>query len=365
MRVVNIVDSAEKINYGIWHAATANAGILAEENIQTELWYPEIDFNGTPHVINIPLPSVDNKTLQNLINKRSLNPQRDIIITHGAWQFPTRWGAWLKKRGFKWIYVPHGMLDPWALRKKRIKKSIYLHLIEKRLAKKADLVKAVSLPESISLQSFFKSSLIRFIPNGVNIYDGELDIQIRQQPRRYLFLSRLHAKKNVIALAAAWTKSRLNNNKDFEFLIAGPDQGELEKLTPYLKQSDNMKYVGSVYDNAKKELLHQCTFYVLPSFSEGLPTALLEAMGYGLIPVITEDCNLPDVFSQNLGVKISTDENNIKSVLEQTACWDMRQVTDTAQKAKQFMSRRYSLQSITEEQVVIFSKLLTAHNSGR
>jgi glycosyltransferase involved in cell wall biosynthesis len=224
------------------------------------------------------------------------------------------------------------------------------------LAKKADLIKAVSRPESISLQAFFSPAKISFIPNGVTV-GQDPDLQSKQPIRRYLFLSRLHAKKNVVALAAAWTRSTLNNDKTCELLIAGPDQGELEKLSPYLRQSTNVKYIGSVYDDQKSELLRQCSFYILPSFSEGLPTALLEAMGYGLIPIITENCNLPEVFSNALGIKITTEEDDIKKELEQTTLWDTQKISSTGMRAKQFVANNYSLEAITNVQVSIFTKL--------
>jgi glycosyltransferase involved in cell wall biosynthesis len=357
VRIINIVDSVGQVNYGIWHAATANAGLLMRQHIKTELWYPETAFVGLPDVAKVPLASISIKKLEEIVVERNLDPKHDIIITHGSWQYPTRWGAWLKQKGFTWVYVPHGMLDPWALRQKRIKKWLYLYLIERRLAKKADLIKAVSFPESISLQALFSPSKINFIPNGVTVQEEALEVQNEEKIRRYLFLSRLHAKKNVVALAAAWIESTLNNDKTCELLIAGPDQGELEKVSPLLEKSTNMKYIGSVYGEQKLELLRKCSFYILPSFSEGLPTALLEAMGYGLIPIITENCNLPEVFTHDLGIKITTDEGNIKKELEQTTLWNTQKISNTGGRAKQFVAKNYSLEAITKIQVSTYTKL--------
>ncbi|OQP50834.1 hypothetical protein A4H97_03135 [Niastella yeongjuensis] len=358
MRIINIVDSVDKINYGIWHAVTANAGLLAEKNINTDLWYPAKPFNSIPEVTNLPLPDLSLSGLKEAMVKRNLNVSEDIIVTHGAWSYATRWGASLKKQGFSWIYVPHGMLEPWPLQQKRIKKALYLHLVEKRLAKNADCIKAVSIPECINLRQFFKPSIIQFIPNGVAYEHARPDFEGRREPLRYLFLSRLHHKKNLVALATAWLQSKLNNNSKVEFIIAGPDEGELEKLTPLLQQSSNMKYIGSIYDENKRQLFKQCTFYVLPSFSEGLPTSLLEAMSYGLVPVITEGCNLPEVFIENLGVKIDTDVNSIMGALDATSRWDVQKVTETGLKGKQFIKEKFSLEAVTNLQIGFYSKLI-------
>jgi glycosyltransferase involved in cell wall biosynthesis len=358
MRIINIIDSVEQINYGIWHAVTVNAALLAEKGIQTELWYPQKQFNVISQVTNVPLESLSLKNAAEQLHKRTLDPQQDIIVTHGSWSYATRWGSFFKKKGFRWIYVPHGMLEPWPLQQKKIKKALYLHLIEKRMAKQADCIKAVSVPESINLKKFFAPESIRFIPNGVAYEPAMPDFKVKQSPVRYLFLSRLHHKKNLVALAAAWLQSGLNNNGAYELLIAGPDEGELQHLTPLLQQSVNMKYIGSVYGEKKKELLTQCMYYVLPSFSEGLPSSLLEAMSYGLMPIVTEGCNLPEVFSQHLGVKINTDIADIAKALQETSVWDVEEVAKKALKGRNFIKDHFSLEAVTDLQTDLFSKLL-------
>lgn len=357
MRVINIVDSVDQINYGIWNAATANAGLLAKKGIHSELWYPKKEFKIITDVTSVPLQALSYNDLLNSITARSLNHDRDIIITHGAWTYATRWGAWLRKKGFTWIYVPHGMLEPWPLQQKRIKKALYLHLFEKRLAKQANLIKAVSVPESTNLQAFFDRSLIRFIPNGVEVESIRSEFSTKPVPFRYLFLSRLHHKKNLIALATAWLQSDLNNNANYELLIAGPDQGELEKLQQLIARSTNMQYVGSVYGEKKMELFRECAFYVLPSFSEGLPTSLLEAMSYGLVPIITEGCNFPDVFSKKLGIKIDTGIKSIAEALNQTGSWELDQLKETGLRARNFIKDHYSLEAVTDMQIDLFTKL--------
>jgi glycosyltransferase involved in cell wall biosynthesis len=358
MRIINIIDSVDQINYGIWHAVTVNAALLAEKGIQTELWYPQKQFIPIDQVTNVPLESLSLKIAAEILHARALDPQQDIIVTHGCWSYATRWGAFFKKKGFKWIYVPHGMLEPWPLQQKKIKKALYLHLIEKKLAKRADSIKAVSVPESINLKKFFVPELICFIPNGVAYEHVIPNFKVKQLPIRYLFLSRLHYKKNLVALASAWLQSGLNNNSAYELLIAGPDEGELQRLTPLLQQSVNMKYIGSVYGEKKKELFTQCMYYVLPSFSEGLPTSLLEAMSYGLVPIVTEGCNLPEVFNLQLGVKINTDIAAIVKALQDTSVWDVERVTKTGLKAKSFIKNNFSLETVTELQMALFSKLL-------
>lgn len=359
MRIINIVDSVDNINYGVWHAAVVNATLLSKHDIETELWYPENAFKSPVGVTGVGLPLLTIKGLKDIVIQRKLNPKKDIIVTHGTWKYPTRWGAWLKKNGYRWIYVPQGMLEPWSMKQKRLKKKVYFNLIEKKLASQADSIRAVSYPESENLKVLMKHSKIKFIPNGVPVEEKKTSTIATETPRRcYLFLSRLHHKKNVVTMAEAWLQSRLANDENCELLIAGPDQGELERLMPLVKQSRNTKYIGSVYDEKKKEIFEKCTFYVLPSFSEGLPSSLLEAMSYGLIPVISEGCNLPEVFTQKLGIKVGTTLQSISNVFDETIKWDAQRIVDTGLKGREFIRCHYSIEAITDLQISLFKELM-------
>lgn len=358
MRVINIVDSAEMINYGVWHAAVSNAEELGKRGIRVELWYPFTDPIKSIHpaVAQVSLPSTAGSTLQKFISERALHPQEDIIVTHGCWQYPTRWGYALEKKGFKWIYVPHGMLEPWSMEQKKWKKRFFFYLFERRKALRAHVVRAVSKVEKANLNDFFPKGKIRFMPNGIKVIG--VDQSFPTEPRRYLFLSRLHAKKNLLALARAWVSSSLNNDEHYQLFFAGPDQGELPGLRQYIQQSNNIIYVGSIYGEQKEELIRSSTFYVLPSFSEGLPSSLLEAMSAGLVPLITEGCNLPEVFTMELGARLSTDWESIKTVLEETATWEKQAILCKSARCKTYIDTHFTLESVTEEQAILFRQLL-------
>lgn len=361
-RIINLIDSVDAINIGIWSSVIVNSSLLPTASVRSELYFPEARFEDkTVNAIQLSETSI--KKLHEVIRNENLNADTDLIITHGLWHYPSRWGYNLKKMGFKWIYVPHGMLEPWPLQQKWLKKKVYFNLIERRLAKHADLIRAVSKPEAKNLARLFPGKRIEFIPNGVKVDKNlpPIDISSRQDCTRYLFLSRLHHKKNILALCEAWVASSLNNKPDFEFIIAGPDQGELEKLQTIIASSGNIKYLGGVFGPEKEALFQRCIFYILPSFSEGLPSALLEAMANGLIPIITEGCNFPDVFENDLGVKVTTDKNSIKEALEQSSSWTNDTIQDKSQRGRALIVDQYSLEAVTEKQMEIYfgAKLLS------
>ena len=70
-------------------------------------------------------------------------------------------------------------------------------------------------------------------------------------------------------------------------------------------------FTGPVFGEAKDALLRSADAFILPSFSEGLPMAVLEAWAYGLPVLMTDHCNLPEGFAANAALRIGTDVESI------------------------------------------------------
>ncbi|MBI3889902.1 MAG: glycosyltransferase family 4 protein [Candidatus Wallbacteria bacterium] len=106
-------------------------------------------------------------------------------------------------------------------------------------------------------------------------------------PRRFAYLGRLEAYKGVHTLLDAWALlARQAPQCHLFFAGAGPERARLEARIRHLDLKDRVHLLGTVADSAA--LLRGCDGLLLPSESEGMSNALLEAMGTGL-PVIASD----------------------------------------------------------------------------
>ena len=76
-------------------------------------------------------------------------------------------------------------------------------------------------------------------------------------------------------------------------------------------------FTGPVFGEAKDALLRSADAFILPSFSEGLPMAVLEAWAYGLPVLMTDHCNLPEGFAANAALRIGTDVASIAEGLRE------------------------------------------------
>ena len=112
---------------------------------------------------------------------------------------------------------------------------------------------------------------------------------------KILFLGWLEEFKGVFELLEA---ARIMRDAKIEFhLVFGGDGAALPKALNFVEQhalKELVSFAGWVDEAAKTSLLKSSQIFVLPSWSEGLPNAMIEAMSAGLACVVTKVGMIPD-----------------------------------------------------------------------
>jgi glycosyltransferase involved in cell wall biosynthesis len=105
----------------------------------------------------------------------------------------------------------------------------------------------------------------------------------------FLMVARILRDKGVVEFIAAG-RELLRKYPSVQVLLAGPFDENPEGLMPAtlheLLAGSGVRYIGSVTD--VRALLADCHVFVLPSYGEGMPRTVLEAMAVGR-PIITTD----------------------------------------------------------------------------
>ena len=364
MRVVNLVDSVDGINFGIWNAALNTSRLLSREfGVETEIWTPSTNSSWDHSAYELSavrmLDSVGRQGCDAVIRTASISPHDTVIVSHGVWQFASRWGYHLAKRDFAWMSVPHGMLEPWPLQQKKFRKLVYRHLFEDRYLAKASVVRAVASPEKANLHKLLgPRHYVELIPNGVD--PPQFDVSDKPVQRTILFMGRLHKKKCVTELVQAFVSLTAAERAGSRLLIVGPDHGELEKIQQILNSSQeaNIEVLGPIYGDEKAALLREATFFALPSHSEGLPTAVLEAMSFGCIPIITEGCNIPEATSANLGIVVKPSQDSIAAGVRTGLAVDEGALRAKQLATSKFVRENYSIEVIARNLHSLFGQML-------
>lgn len=113
---------------------------------------------------------------------------------------------------------------------------------------------------------------------------------------RILFLARFVAEKGIHELLRAFEDiSRDEANTVLVMAGDGPELGAARDWCAREQLSDRVSFPGYVDGLRKAQLLADADIFVLPSYGEGCPVALLEAMSAGLPVVVTPVGGIPDI----------------------------------------------------------------------
>lgn len=108
----------------------------------------------------------------------------------------------------------------------------------------------------------------------------------RKSNNQILFLGQICQRKGCFDIPTVVGKV-VKIFPEVKFILAG--SGEIKQLKKLLKEKGlekNVIFPGWVRDEEKDKLLRESDVFFLPSYNEGMPMAILDAMGYGL-PIVT------------------------------------------------------------------------------
>jgi glycosyltransferase involved in cell wall biosynthesis len=117
----------------------------------------------------------------------------------------------------------------------------------------------------------------------------------RASPPSILFLGLLRQEKGIEVLLEALAKPALGACEWRAVLAGNGDVAKYAADVASLGLSERISLPGWCAQDTVRLLLRQSSILVLPSFVENLPLALLEAMAYGLCPVVTPAGAIPDI----------------------------------------------------------------------
>lgn len=146
--------------------------------------------------------------------------------------------------------------------------------------------KEISTPEKISI-----------LHNGVRMPDY---LKNEYGDQNILFLGRLEKPKGIYDLLKA-IPLILEQVSNAMFYIGGDGETEVCKaIADKNGFSNHVKFLGWVRGKEKEKYLKQCSIFTLPSYHEGMPMSVLEAMSYGLAIVTTDVGGLPQMIDDGI-----------------------------------------------------------------
>jgi len=174
------------------------------------------------------------------------------------------------------------------------------------------------------------------------------------------YIGRLSEEKGTLNFVKAIPEV-LKEQSDLEFLIGG--DGRLrEKIEEYLNRknlNNKVKLVGWIPHDKLSDYLNELQLLILPSYTEGLPNIMLEAMACGTPVLATPVGGIPDIIKDEETGFIM--ENNspeciAKNIIRALNHPDLEQI---AQNACTLVEREFTFEKAVERYREILSELLS------
>lgn len=195
-----------------------------------------------------------------------------------------------RKKGTRVLYTAHGFH---FYRGAPLKNWLMYFPIEKACSYFADAILTINKEDWNIAKKHFQNTRVIYLPGiGVNVDmysqkpDPEINfrsnLNLRKDDKIMISVGEMTANKNHRTMIEALTFSQLEN---VHYLIVGSGicRPQLEEYAVKLNVSDRVHFLG--YRKDIPALLHASDVFVFPSFREGLPVAVMEAMAAG-VPVV-------------------------------------------------------------------------------
>lgn len=136
------------------------------------------------------------------------------------------------------------------------------------------------------------------IPNGVKVPEPLGQARGAQLPLRILFAGRFAQFQKRISDVGDIACELAQRGLPYELTLigCGPDESSLRERCNSLVQRGFVRFTGLLDQEQVFEEFKRHDVFILTSDSEGLPNALLEAMAYSVVPVVSEiESGIPEV----------------------------------------------------------------------
>jgi glycosyltransferase involved in cell wall biosynthesis len=197
--------------------------------------------------------------------------------------------------GAKVLYQVHGG----ALPQQFCRNNRILCALLRGVLRCPDAIVVLSSAELDAYRRFVPGQQVLLLPNAI---DYAPYTKYSREPRdptvplRLLYIGRLAREKGLHEVLWGLKCARKQGVK-VQFVIAGsgPEEECLKRLAGELGLTNDVSFVGPVFGQDKVNLFDTVDVFVLASYAEGLPYALLESMAAGVPVIVTRVGAIPDV----------------------------------------------------------------------
>lgn len=303
--------------------------------------------------------------------------QFDLVHLHSVWLWPMHKAAKLcRQAGVKYVVAPRGMLEPWSLKQKWLKKKIAWWLYLRNDLKKAAALHATAASEEQQFRALGLEQKVIVSPNGVNLpegtsvgssssgasaeYSASLARTSEPPSRRALFMSRMHVKKGVRELIEAWRRvSHEGWTLELVYTVRNEEERAYEAKCKELAGGDkSIIFTGALDDEKKWEAYGRADLFVLPTYSENFGIVVAEALWSGVPVITTKGTPWSELESEGCGWWIDTGVDALARTLKECFVLSDECLAEMGRRGHDLVERKYTWPAIGRKMVKEYEDIL-------
>ncbi|HEV8378789.1 MAG TPA: glycosyltransferase [Tepidisphaeraceae bacterium] len=303
-------------------------------------------------------------------------PAMNMVHLHGIWDPILKTAAGIAhSAAIPYAIAPHGMLDPWSMRQRLLKKRVALVLGYRNMLDHAAFLHVLNADEKDLLEPRHLHNRRKVIPNGVFLEELEPlpaktafhSAHPALEGKPYvLFLSRLHFKKGLDYLADAFALCAASHPV-LQLVVAGPDDGawaDFHQRIDRVNLAPRVHVVGPLYGPAKLAALTGASCFCLPSRQEGFSMAIAEALACEIPVVISQACHFPEVAEVGAGHIVALNPKKIADAILEVMKNPQR-AAEMGQAGRKLIESRFTWPAIGELSIRSYSAAISDSSTRR
>jgi len=272
-----------------------------------------------------------------------------IMHNHSLWMLPNIYPASaVKGTDCRLITSPHGNLSEYMLSRSRwVKKAVWA-LGQGSVLRNSACLHATAEIEYRDIRWKGLSAPVAIIPHGIEIPSEQKRFKPTGEPRRLLFLSRIHPTKGIDILLRAWARIEIQY-PGWELQIVGPDSGEyflqMQELAKDLR-IERVAFPGPAYGHEKNQVYGSAELFVLPTHSENFGLVVAEALAHGVPSIVTKGAPWSGLEKEKCGWWIDIGVEPLTECLREAMSKSSKDLFEMGTLGRQWMNRDFSWERV-------------------